>query len=294
MKLDGDFYGSFPFEPRFVDAGDVRLACVDEGPRDGPTLLMLHGNPTWSYMYRHPIASLAGAGYRCVAIDHMGFGRSDKPRTTRRYTLSRHVGNTLAVIDQLDLRDLVVVGHDWGGPIGVGAVLERLERVRGLVLMNTWAWELPSFLPPFLREFRNDGLGEILALGGNLVVETIPGGMLRRDPDPGMLDAYRAPFPDYWSRVGTLAFMRDIPLSENDASAPAFARINERLAQLADVPSALIWGMRDPVFQPVFLDQWREILPHARVVELERASHYLVEDAPAEVTAAIEELVSGQ
>ncbi len=256
-------------------------------------MLMLHGNPTWSYMYRHPIAALSKAGHRCVAIDHMGFGRSDKPRTPRRYTLARHVANTLAVIDALGLDDIVLVGHDWGGPIGIGAMLERLERLRGMVLMNTWAWELPSFLPPFLREFRNDGLGEILALGGNLVVESIPGGMMRREVEPAMLDAYRAPFPDYWSRVGTLAFMRDIPLSERDASAPAFARINERLPQLAATPSSLVWGMRDPVFQPMFLDQWRELLPQARVVELGRASHYLVEDAPDEVSEAIGALVAG-
>lgn len=292
-SLNGDFAGTFPFEARFIDAGGVRLAYVDEGPRDAAPVLMLHGNPTWSYMYRRPIAALADAGHRCVAVDNMGFGRSDKPRTTRRYTLSQHVKNTLAVVDELDLRDVVIVGHDWGGPIAIGAMLERLERLRGMVLMNTWAWELPSFLPPFLREFRNEGLGEILALGGNLVVESIPGGMLRRDPDPMMLDAYRAPFPDYWSRLGTLAFMRDIPLTERDASAPAFARINERLPQLSEVPSLLVWGMRDPVFRPVFLDQWREILANAGTVEIERASHYLVEDAPDAVTEAIGGFVGG-
>ena len=115
--------------------------------------------------------------------------------------------------------------------------------------MNTWAWELPSFLPPFLREFRTEGLGEILALGGNLFVESIPGGMAKRDVDPVMMDAYRAPFPDYWSRVGTLAFQRDIPLTERDRSAPLMGQIHERLPDL-ELPLRLIWGMRDRVFQP--------------------------------------------
>ena len=142
-------------------------------------------------------------------------------------------------------------------------MLERDDRLRGLVLMNTWAWELPSFLPPFLREFRTEGLGEILALGGNLFVESIPGGMHRRDTDPMMMDAYRAPFPDYWSRAGTLAFQREIPLTERDRSAPLMASIHERLPDV-DVPVRLVWGMRDPVFQPVFLDQWRELFPDAR------------------------------
>jgi cis-3-alkyl-4-acyloxetan-2-one decarboxylase len=165
-------------------------------------------------------------------------------------------------------------------------MLERSDRLRAVVLMNTWAWELPSFLPPFLREFRTEGLGEILALGGNLFVESIPGGMSRRDVDPVMMDAYRAPFPDYWSRAGTLAFQREIPLTERDRSAPLMASIHERLASL-DVPVLLVWGMRDPVFQPVFLEQWQELFPRARSVELAEASHFLVEDDPEAVTGAI-------
>src|SRR5215210_1314214 len=162
--------------------------------------------------WRRALAELPATGRRCVAFDHMGFGRSDKPTQLARYTLQAHIDNALALIDQLDLRDVVLVAHDWGGPIGLGAMLERRERLRGLVVLNSWAWELPSFVPPFVREFRTEGLGEILALGGNLFVESIPGGMARRDTDPLMMDAYRAPFPDYWSRVGPLAFQREIPL----------------------------------------------------------------------------------
>jgi cis-3-alkyl-4-acyloxetan-2-one decarboxylase len=225
-----------------------------------------------------------------VAFDHMGFGRSEKPPHLSRYTLRTHIDNAIAVIDSLDLREVVLVAHDWGGPIGLGAILERADRLRGLVVMNTWAWELPSFLPPFVREFRAEGLGEILALGGNLFVESIPGGMARRDTDPLMMEAYRAPFPDYWSRVGTLAFQRDIPLSERDRSSSLIASIQERLTDL-DVPALLVWGMRDRVFQPVFLDQWRELFPAARSVELDDAGHFLVEDRPEAVTASIGEFL---
>ena len=152
--------------------------------------------------------------------------------------------------------------------------------------MNTWAWELPSFLPPFLRQFRTEGLGELLALGGNLFVESIPGGMFRRDTDPQMMDAYRAPFPDYWSRAGTLAFQREIPLTERDRSAALMGSIHERLPGIG-VPVLLAWGMRDPVFQPVFLDQWRELFPQARVVELDDASHFVPEDRPDAVVDAL-------
>jgi pimeloyl-ACP methyl ester carboxylesterase len=285
--LNGDFGGTFPYEPRFVDAGEIRLHYVDEGPPDAPPLLFVHGNPTWSYLWRRPIAELSSRGHRCVAFDHMGFGRSDKPPQLSAYSLERHIGNAIALIDALDLSDVTLVGHDWGGPIGLGALLERRDRLRAVALMNTWAWELPSFLPPFLREFRTEGLGEILALGGNLFVESIPGGMRRRDADPLMMEAYRAPFPDYWSRAGTLAFQREIPLTERDRSAPLMASIHERLPDLS-LPVLLVWGMRDPVFQPVFLDQWRELFPEAETVELDDASHFLVEDSPDAVTDAIE------
>jgi cis-3-alkyl-4-acyloxetan-2-one decarboxylase len=277
--LNGDFEGTFPFEPRYVEAGDVRLHYVDEGPRDAPAILFVHGNPTWSYLWREPIAALSAKGRRCVAFDHMGFGRSDKPPQLFRYTLQAHIDNALSLLDELDLKEVVLVAHDWGGPVGLGALLERRELLRGLVLVNTWAWELPSFLPPFVREFRTEGLGEILALGGNLFVESIPGGMAKRDTDPVMMDAYRAPFPDYWSRIGALAFQRDIPLTERDQSAALMGRIHEQLQEL-DVPVTLVWGMRDPVFQPVFLDQWRELFPEARVVELRDAAHFVPEDRP--------------
>jgi haloalkane dehalogenase len=290
-ELSGDFGGTFPFKPRWVEAGDVKLHYVDERGGDRATLLMLHGNPTWSYMYRRPISELSAAGHRCVAPDHMGFGRSDKPPQLSRYTLAAHVENLGTLIDSLDLRDVILVAHDWGGPIGLAALLERRERLRGALLMNTWAWELPSFLPPFLREFRTEGLGEILALAGNLFVEAIPGGMASREIDPVMMSAYRAPFPDYWSRVGTLAFQRDIPLTERDRSSALMSSIHERLQQL-DVPVSFVWGMRDRVFQPVFLDQWRELLPNADVVELDDAGHFVVEDRPDALAPAVEGLLA--
>ena len=288
--LNGDFGGTFPFEPRFFDADGVRLHYVDEGPADAPPVLFVHGNPTWSYMWRQPIAELSSKGHRCVAFDHMGFGRSDKPPQLSAYSLERHVGNALTLIDALDLTGITLVAHDWGGPIGLGALLQRPERLRRVVLMNTWAWELPSFLPPFLREFRTEGLGEILALGGNLFVESMPGGMHRRDADPMMMEAYRSPFPDYWSRAGTLAFQREIPLTERDRSARLMASIHDQLAEVS-APVKLVWGMRDPVFQPVFLEQWRELFPNAQTVELADASHFLVEDSPDAVTAAIEDFL---
>jgi cis-3-alkyl-4-acyloxetan-2-one decarboxylase len=118
--LASTFQGTFPFKPRYLRAGGVRLHYVDEGPRDGRPLLFAHGNPTWSYLWRRQIADLSEQGHRCVAFDHMGFGRSDKPPHMAVYSLRAHVDNALALVDALDLRDVVLVAHDWGGPIGLG------------------------------------------------------------------------------------------------------------------------------------------------------------------------------
>ena len=145
--LDGDFEGTFPFEARYLNAGDVRLHYVDEGPRDAQPLLFVHGNPTWSYLWRRPIAELPARGRRCVAFDHMGFGRSDKPPQLGRYTLQTHIDNAIALIDELDLRDVVLVAHDWGGPIGLGAMLERADRLcraRAHQHLGLGAAELPA------------------------------------------------------------------------------------------------------------------------------------------------------
>src|SRR3954452_20393517 len=111
-ELSGDFGGTFAFEPHWIEGGGVEPQRVDEGPRNGATFLMLHGNPTWSYMYRRPIAELAAGGHRCVAVDHMGFGRSDKPPHLRDYTLETHIENVGRLIDELDLRDIVLAAHD--------------------------------------------------------------------------------------------------------------------------------------------------------------------------------------
>ena len=281
-----DFEGTFPFEARYIEAGDVRIHYVDADTANPPAILFVHGNPTWSYMWRRPIAALSEQGRRCVAFDHMGFGRSDKPPHLGRYSLQAHIEHARRLVEQLDLSDVTLVAHDWGGPIGLGAMLDHADRLSAAVLVNTWAWELPSFVPPFIREFRTEGLGEILVLGGNLFVESIPGGMANRATDPVMMDAYRAPFPDYWSRLGMLAFQRDIPFTERDRSAALMGSIHERLEGL-DIPVTLVWGMRDPVFQPVFMDQWRELFPDARVVELEDAAHFVPEDRPDAVIDAL-------
>lgn len=279
----GDFDGTFPFEPRYQRvADDVRLHHVEEGT--GQPVLLLHGNPTWSYLYRRFLPPLAEAGFRAIAVDHMGFGRSDRPHGHERYTMRSHVDNLLAFIRGLDLREITLVMQDWGGPIGFGAAVEEPDRVARLVIMNTGVGVFPSGTTmPFHEPFRQRGLGEILGLGANLFVEAMFGGMRPESATPVVAEAYRAPFPDYHSRVPILAFARDVPVGHEHPTAAYMHEVAEKVSSLRR-PTLVVWAMRDRVFPPFLLQVWRQLYPHADVVELPDARHYLQEDEPEAIT----------
>jgi cis-3-alkyl-4-acyloxetan-2-one decarboxylase len=283
VDVMGDFGGAFPFEARFARiAPDLRLHYVEEG--GGDPVLLLHGNPTWSFLYRRFIPPLAEAGHRAIAVDHMGFGRSDRPPGHERYTMRTHVENLLAFIRELDLRDLTLVMQDWGGPIGFGAAVEEPDRVARLVIMNSGVGVFPSGTPmPFHEPFRQRGLGEMLCLGANLFVEAMFGAMRPESATPVVAEAYRAPFPDYYSRVPILAFARDIPIGHEHPTAPYMKEVAERLVSL-ERPTLVVWGMRDRAFPPMLLEVWRGLCPHAEVLELPEARHYLQEDEPEAIT----------
>ncbi|HEV3475746.1 MAG TPA: alpha/beta fold hydrolase [Actinomycetota bacterium] len=284
--LMGDFDGSFPFQPRYQQvADDVRLHYVEDG--SGQPILLLHGNPTWSYLYRRFLPPLGAAGFRAIAVDHMGFGRSDRPPGHERYRLRSHVDNLLAFIRELDLRDITLVMQDWGGPIGLGAAVEEPDRVARLVIMNTWIAVLPEGIRlPFHDPFRTRGLGEILALGANLFVEAMFAGMRPESATPLVAAAYRAPFPDYYSRVPVLAFARDIPIGDEHPTAPYMMEVARKVAELRR-PTLIAWGMQDRVLPPAILEGWRGVYPHAEVMELPQARHYLQEDEPEAITERI-------
>ena len=290
MRVPGDLDGSFPFEPRFAKvADDVRLHYVEEGA--GDPVLMLHGNPTWSYLYRRFLPPLSDAGFRAIAVDHMGFGRSDRPAGHERYTLRSHVDNLLAFIRELDLRDITLVTQDWGGPIGFGAAVEEPDRIARLVVMNTWAFVIPPGMRlPFHEPFLQRGLGEMLCLGANLFMEGMFAGMRPESATPIVATAYRAPFPDYYSRVPILAFARDIPIGEDHPTAGYMSEIQTRLAALHR-PTLLVWGMADRVFSPIVLEGWKAMYPHAEVLELPEARHYLQEDEPEAISQRIVEFL---
>lgn len=290
MDLMGDFEGTFPFEPKYQQvAEDVRLHYVEQG--EGEPVLMLHGNPTWSYLYRNFIPPIADAGYRAIALDRMGFGRSDRPEGHLRYRLETYVEQTLTFIHELDLTGITVVMQDWGGPIGFGAAVEEPDRFARLVIMNTGVGVFPTgTVMPFHKWFTERGLGELLCLGANLFVEGMWAGMRPESATPLLAEAYRAPFPDYYSRVPILAAVRSIPIGHDHPKAAYMASIAERLLELQR-PTLICWGMQDRVFPPPMLEGWKGIYPHAEVLELATARHYLQEDEPEAISARIIEFL---
>jgi haloalkane dehalogenase len=230
----------FPYEPHFHLWDGLWLAHIDEG--DGPAILMLHGQPTWSYLFRKLIPPLVVAGYRCIAFDYPGFGRSDKPDDVDWYAFDRHVAATASLIEDLDLHDVTMLGHDWGGPIGLrvatGSLAERIER---FVMMDTTI-------------LTGQDLGEAWHVFRDLVAtrEDLPVGRIvrmgcREHLSREVVHAYDAPFPDASYKAGVRAFPRLIPLSEEDPTAIAG---HETIAALSDDarPVLLLWGEKDPIF----------------------------------------------
>jgi len=276
---------AFPFAERFFDADGGRMHYVDEG--QGEPILFVHGTPTWSFLYRHLIADLA-RDHRCVAPDNIGFGLSAKPPGWS-YSVAAHAGNLASLVDRLGLRDITLVVHDLGGPIGLSLALERPELVRRLVIFNTTLWPLEgAFAPPPAARLLGGALGRFLYLRLNIsprsLLPMIYGD--RAKLTPAIHRQYLAPFPAPADRHGLFAFARLMA-----AGAPDLAPLWASRAALAGKPALLIWGMRDVAFGPTYLARWRELLPAAQVVEVPGAGHFVQEEAPETAIAAIRGLL---
>ena len=283
------FGGTWPYKARFHEHDGVRLHYVDEG--EGDPIVMLHGNPTWGYLYRNFIPPLSQTN-RCVVPDHMGFGKSDKP-LDKPYTLSRHIENFTALMDELELGDITLVMQDWGGPIGLGFGVEHADRIKRLVILNTWAFRIPEGTPlaPLLDQFRQPQVGEAMVQGLNLFVEGfLPAGIYHKERLEEFMPAYRAPFPDWNSRIGTLEFPRDIPVGDDERSSETMGKIQDALGNI-DVPTTIIWAMQDPAIPPPLIDAWKGVYPHAEEHRIETASHFLQEDEPEQIVTLIQDFL---
>jgi pimeloyl-ACP methyl ester carboxylesterase len=269
------------WRPEWVETDGVRLHVVDEG--SGEPVVMLHGNPTSSHLWRNFVAPLVEAGYRAVAPDQLGFGRSDKPSDWRAYSYAGHVRHFGAVMDELELDGVTLVLHDWGGPIGLAWAVEQPERVRRLVLLNTVGWPPPLGRRPSLgyRVLAAPLLGDLLVRGAHAVVRYA---LLRRLVTRPIPEADRASYltaqPTWASRAGILAAIRhSVEVVRGGAARDELERVGARLERLTDKPALIVWGMRDPILKPSLLRRWRQRFPHAEVHELADASHFLQEDA---------------
>lgn len=288
---DETFGGAYPFAPRFFDAGGFQMHYIDEG--EGEPVLMLHGDPTWGYLWRKFIPALSRKR-RVIVPDHMGMGKSDAPEAPYPYTLSRHIANLEALVHSIGLSDITLVVHDWGGPVGLGFAVRHPELIKSIVLTNTWAFaRWPGAPFPKLIEMIRSPRGEQFVLEKNGYVARAMAGTVNYPEKltPDVMNAYLAPFPAPESRRALLCWSRDIPVAEGDASWDEMKRVEENLPTFAGIPVLIVWGMLDPVLPPDVLDMWKSIYPRAFVREVPDASHFLQEDAPDMVLDAIEEFL---
>jgi haloalkane dehalogenase len=269
----------YPFESRYAGVGGCRVHYVDEG--DGPPLVMLHGNPTYSFLYREIVKGLRDR-YRCIAVDYPGFGLSE-PRAAYGFTPAEHAAVIEDLILKLDLSGITLMVQDWGGPIGFAAATRHPERFQGFVIGNTWAWPKTDPGTQLFSRALGGPIGRRLIINRNLFVEKIlPGGVRRRPLSDRVMEAYRGPFPTPGSRVPTAVFPREILRSR-----PFLAEVEGRLPQVADRPALLVWPTKDVAFREPERRRFESIFADHRTVPLEGAGHYIQEDAPEEIVAAI-------
>lgn len=271
----------YPFDSRWLESSVGRVHYVDEG--SGRPLLMCHGNPTWSFLYRHVIRSLRDR-FRCVAVDYPGFGLSDRPGNYR-YTPREHAAVVAELVANLDLSDLIVMGHDWGGPIGASVACSDPDRVTGLVLGNTWFWP-PDRRARIFSTIMSSWPLQRAILKRNLFVERILPAGISRKLSAEEMEHYRAVQPTPAARVGVAELPRQIT-----AATPFLAELAQSVPrQLGGKRAVITYPMRDTAFPAAaVLPRLRAAFTDVEVVELPNAKHFFVEDAPHEVATAIAE-----
>jgi haloalkane dehalogenase len=269
----------YPFEGHRAELGGASVHYVDEG--SGAPLLFLHGNPTWSFLYRELIKELRDS-YRCIAPDHPGFGLSTAP-PGYGYTPAEHADALERLVLELDLTDITMMVQDWGGPIGFAVATRHPERFRAFVIGNTWAWPKSDLGTQIFSRLMGGPVGGYLILKRNFFVENIlPGNVKRRKLPPEVMDAYRGPFPTPESRRPLHVFPREILRSR-----PFLAEIERGLGALSDRPALIVWPTRDIAFREPERKRWEQLFADHRTVVLEGAGHYIQEDAAEEIVAAI-------
>lgn len=268
----------YSFKSNFLKLkNNLSMHYIDEG--QGRPMLMLHGNPTWSFYYRNLIAAFSSS-HRVVVPDHIGCGLSDKPQDYE-YTLKQHIDNLETLVSQLELKDFVLIVHDWGGPIGFGLLERHPDLVKKIVILNTAAYT-SSVIAFQINMCRIPILAEqvIRRLNGFAFVATYMAVVKKMSPE--IRKGYLYPYDNYNNRIAIARFVADIPMNPHHRSYQTLKNIELSLAQ-HHCPCLILWGKRDFCFHDYFLNRWMEIYPHAAVKTFESAGHYVLEDAKDEI-----------
>jgi haloalkane dehalogenase len=295
MKVSKGQFGRFyDFQSQYcVLESSHRLHYLDEG--EGSIVLMLHGNPTWSFMYRNLAAKLRSS-HRVIVPDHIGCGLSDKPHdSSYAYTLGQRVSDLEELLERIDAAgDLTLVVHDWGGLIGMGYAARHPSRLKRLILFNTAAfhlsenqrlhWSLRLCMRSRITHFLIRSLNVFAFAASHL-------GCRRRRLPREIRQAYRAPYDSWNNRIAVLRFIQDIPLKRGDRAYPVVTMIQDSLDQFAEIPTLICWGVRDFIFDARFLEEWIRRFPDARAHRFRDAGHYVLEDAYELIAPLVEQFL---
>ncbi|OGV50305.1 MAG: alpha/beta hydrolase [Lentisphaerae bacterium GWF2_52_8] len=268
----------YPFQPHYFKVRDYRMHYVDEGK--GNPVVMVHGNPTWSFFYRGLITEFSRTN-RVIAPDHLGCGLSDKPQDFE-YRLETHIDNLENLILSLDLEKITLIVHDWGGAIGMGFAVRHPQRIRSLIITNSAAFSMKR-IPLRIDFCRIPKLGEFLIRRLNLFSLAALRMAVVNPLDEKTKKGYLLPYDSYENRIAVSRFVEDIPMHPEDPSYEVLLGAEHGLWMFREYPVALVWGMRDWCFSPAFLQRWCLYYPQAEVLPLESAGHYLLEDQPGKI-----------
>lgn len=289
-ELPTEVRNLYPFVGKRLDLGNgLSMHYLDEGK--GETLLFVHGNPTWSFYWRNLVKAFSDR-YRCVVPDHIGCGLSSKPQDYA-YTLANHIENLTKLVKALDLREITLVVHDWGGAIGFGALLDDPTRVKRLVVFNTGAFEGP--IPWEIRACRWPVVGALAIRGFNGFVRV---GLFRATADRsrfknGVAAGYLAPYGNWGDRIANLRFVQDIPLEVGHPTRELFVKNGEKIGPaFAHAPMVIFWGEQDFCFVPAYRDGWIARFPKAEVHSYPDGSHWIVEDKLEDIVPKLTDFLS--
>ncbi len=285
-----DWRSEYPFSSHYftVEQG-LKLHYLDEG--EGVPVLMLHGNPTWSFFFRRLIPPFTQLGRRVIAPDHIGCGLSDKPRDYP-YQLLNHIDNLEHLLDYLQIDECDLIVHDWGGAIGCGWAVRHPSRVRKLAVLNSAAFLSPR-CPWRIRLCRAPVFGPLAVRGCNGFARAA---LRMAVANPANLtdtarQGYLAPYDNWNNRIATLRFVQDIPLKKSHPTWSTLKSIEEGLPELRFKPMIICWGMRDFCFSPPFLERWKHFFPDAEIHRLHEVGHYVLEDSPRQTLSLLSQFL---